>query len=812
MAQQKRNNNAALSYLGVSAAEPPDTIIVDKRDPGQGDFDFAIGTLWMRTDVALRTFQLLQKKDGLATWVQLYPVGGSPGAQNFITQNNTAAVNNGDISISGGVGLQTRAGTNNVIIEPNQPNLGFVFMSNIGFAQVTSPDNSITVNFTTGGLELAVATSIAAGTRSFQTDSGLAQPDSSNQIDIFGGRNINTEATGANEITVRTNDSLNLPHTTGTSTGVYKIDTIRFLHEAGPSGSSANTFVGRRSGNYSVTGSENVGVGGRSLLNITSGNFNTAVGFKNGRAITSGEVNTLLGHTTGFNLSSGGGNILLGAATGDNYTTESANILIGNFVDGVVGEEKTVRIGTSNLASSTPDRFFAAGIHNVTPAGSDQQTVIIDDQGQLGSTTSGAVTNVVASVITDNGTATPNASDELDLIGGQNIRTQASGNNITVETTDSINLPATVATATGTYRIDGEPVVHTFGNTGIDSNIFLGVNSGNFTLDPGAAVRNTGLGTDSLQNISQGGNNTALGAQTLQNTPNASDNVAVGFGAGNNYTTNESDNILITNDGVAGDTGTIRIGNPTDHTRAFMHGIYLVDPPGEQGTQYVVIDDQGQLGTTDYEGSGGIEAARVNIDAYLPQDWEVNDGSGGGTAGDPTPVASGGEGKLFGRDIKLTERADAGNDFFPGDGGSQEAVFTVPRDGEYVIIFRLTNGTTAAYDSNLDRSVLGEAEMIGFLGTESNPTPIRAASGDTGFSPSVPGNTQNVFRVARQFQNNGPDGVRLQAGDQMRFSAVVSEDHASGATPTIRGGFPSDTYNTQPNTEIIIYEQWSTGF
>lgn len=668
MVRRSRSNNPALSYLGVSAAEPPDTIVFDERDPDEGDFEFTIGTLWLRTDEALRSFQLLQKKEGLATWVQLYPVSDSPGAHNFITDDGTAVVNNGDISIRAGVGLQTRKSENNTLtIEPNQSDLGYVFMSNIGFAKVKSPDDSININFTSGGLELKVASGLLVGASDFQTDSGSASPDNSGQIDLLGGQNIETEATDSSEVTVRTKDAIYLPQSTSDTSGVFGIGDNRVLHIGGNTKfSESNIYVGVKSGNFDEDAFENVGVGRTVLRNVEAGaSANIALGTSALELLTTGQNNIAIGRRAGFGVESGDSNILIGSQVDLGDPADSENIYIGTTSDDV-SESNTIRIGmSSDVGTPSQDRFFAAGIHNVTPAGSDQQTVVIDEDGQLGSTTSGAATDVVASVITDDGTATPNSDDELDLIGGQNISIQASDNDITVETTDSINLPETTATATGTYRINDDPVMHTYGSTGSDSNAFFGVNAGNFTLQQGTALRNVGLGSDSLSDLSQGSNNTALGIESLKNLPNGNENVAVGFGAGNNYSTDESDNILISNEGSSGDNGTIRIGNPDDHTRAFMHGVYN-KTPSASNVETVVMDEKGQLGTTDSTGGGSgntvafLAIVNSSVSFSGTEDFEYDLGQNG----------------------EMDERYDISNNFTKGGSGTP-AQFTAPESGRY---------------------------------------------------------------------------------------------------------------------------------
>lgn len=77
---------------------------------------------------------------------------------------------------------------------------------------------------------------------------------------------------------------------------------------------------------------------------------------------------------------------------------------------------------------------------------------------------------------------------------------------------------------------------------------------------------NTALGSGSYTLATGGTGNTMLGRATAGNLLTGSDNVIIGLSAGSAYTTSESDNILIRNSGVIGESGKIRIGNSTDHT------------------------------------------------------------------------------------------------------------------------------------------------------------------------------------------------------------------------------------------------------
>ena len=85
-----------------------------------------------------------------------------------------------------------------------------------------------------------------------------------------------------------------------------------------------------------------------------------------------------------------------------------------------------------------------------------------------------------------------------------------------------------------------------------------------------------------------------MGWLALQDNTSGSDNIAIGVQADSAFTT-ESQNVDIANDGVAGDSGTIRIGRFLQ-TKTFIAGIRGVTTVMNNAIP-VVIDSVGQLGT-----------------------------------------------------------------------------------------------------------------------------------------------------------------------------------------------------------------------
>jgi hypothetical protein len=106
--------------------------------------------------------------------------------------------------------------------------------------------------------------------------------------------------------------------------------------------------------------------------------------------------------------------------------------------------------------------------------------------------------------------------------------------------------------------------------------------------------RNTASGGSALSSNTTGSDNTADGQFSLNSNTTGNNNIAVGEGAGSNLDTGDN-NIEIGNQGNSGEANTIRLGDPTVHTAAFVAGIFgsSTATPGMP----VYVDSNGKLGT-----------------------------------------------------------------------------------------------------------------------------------------------------------------------------------------------------------------------
>ena len=126
----------------------------------------------------------------------------------------------------------------------------------------------------------------------------------------------------------------------------------------------SNTAMGTQALGLGTTGCCNTGMGESALGNNTIGYANIAAGFEALYQLTTGYNNTALGSFSGFNLTNG------------NYNVHIAN-------QGTALDTNLIRIGDTNQTKT-----FISGIRGVTTGNADSIPVMIDSNGQLGTTSS----------------------------------------------------------------------------------------------------------------------------------------------------------------------------------------------------------------------------------------------------------------------------------------------------------------------------------------------------------------------------------------------------------------------------------------
>jgi len=239
----------------------------------------------------------------------------------------------------------------------------------------------------------------------------------------------------------------------------------------------------------------------------------------------------------------------------------------------------------------------AGGITVIAASGTD---LIIDVNGYYAGAGSG-IANTFLGRNAGNFTMTGDANTGIGVFAlfsnTTGLLNTASGLNALVNNTTGFN-----NTASGVNAL--------FSNTTGSDNTASGVNAllSNTTgsdntasgvralLSNTTGIGNTVSGVRALEDNTTGGGNTASGHGALLNNTTGSRNTAVGAGAGISLTTGNN-NICLDNGGVAGESGTIRIGSSFFHTRAFIAGV-RGRTTGVMNAIPVLIDSVGQLGTT----------------------------------------------------------------------------------------------------------------------------------------------------------------------------------------------------------------------
>jgi len=205
-------------------------------------------------------------------------------------------------------------------------------------------------------------------------------------------------------------------------------------------------------------------------------------------------------------------------------------------------------------------------------------------------------------------------------------------------------------------------------------NLILGIGAGNTTYDAGCennlfigpfsgvgltsnAANNVGLGYASLTSVTTGSRNCGYGVASLITLINGSFNYAFGNGAGSNYISNESSNIVIGNPGVLTDSHKIRIGqsgsSDDQQDDCYIAGISTNSVTDTTGLKYVTVNTSTDniqcveafgTKTTFYDTPGNFLWTKDSRTKYVKA-YGWNGGAGGGSGRkDASSHAGGGAG------------------------------------------------------------------------------------------------------------------------------------------------------------------------
>jgi len=290
-------------------------------------------------------------------------------------------------------------------------------------------------------------------------------------------------------------------------------------------------------------------VGFFSLRSNSTNSFNTAIG-----------AGALLANTADSNTATGAGALL-------SNTTGSVNTAYGAFAlyHNTTGGGHTA-VGYNALAATNASDFLEGN----TAVGSSALTNDTDGNANTAAGFAALLSNTSGNANTAIGNL---------ALGGS---TTGSNNTAVGDLALTANTAGFQNTAIGDSALESTTVGA--GNTAAGLSALGSNTNGNL---------NTAVGFTALASNTTGGGNTAIGVDALLSNTTGNYNIAMGSTAGTNLTTGDN-NIDIGNQGVAGESGTIRIGEPALVSVCFIAGINGATASG--GTP-VYIDANGQLGT-----------------------------------------------------------------------------------------------------------------------------------------------------------------------------------------------------------------------
>ena len=318
--------------------------------------------------------------------------------------------------------------------------------------------------------------------------------------------------------------------------------------------------------------------------------FNTAEGTNALKNLTTGVGDTAVGWYSLFSNTDGSLNTGVGAATlvlnvGDQSTGDGVdNTAVGAaalFLN-ITGSDNTA-VGTATLVNnSTGDSNSAFGAFalNSNTTGSDNTATGFN----------ALVSNIGGVQNTANGTH----ALALNTTGSHNTATgfQALHSNTNADNNTAYGYQALVNN-TGPAAMENTAVGFRalFSNSAGAGNTAIGYQA---LQDNMTGFANIAVGDQALLHGNGGIGNIAIGATSLLNNT-GNNNIALGTSAGSGLTSG-SNNIVIGPGGVAGESGTIRIGNSPIQDRTFIAGIRGVTTVNANAIP-VLIDSAGQLGT-----------------------------------------------------------------------------------------------------------------------------------------------------------------------------------------------------------------------
>lgn len=383
---------------------------------------------------------------------------------------------------------------------------------------------------------------------------------------------------------------------------------------------------------------------------------------------------------------------------------------------------------------------------------------------------------------TNSGNAIPNASNEIEVLGGTNFNTAGAGNTVTINLDNNLSIAGSLtieSLAAGVIQTDSNGEFFT--SVGDDGYVLIGggtepqwaqITSGTITISYGPnTVDFTAPGVGDANFMTDDGTAVPIASTVIFNGISNMNTSASGNTVNINLdtTVNHSGNLTVTNDVIANQ---VIVGGDVGFS-AFSEGVVQSNSSG------VLTSSSGNDGEILIAATAGAPAwANItSTDASVTitngaNTINIENNSGGGLpqssdgflALNPSDFSNQSL-DLLGQNVTMVEIFDDNNNFTPGNGAGTSAKYTAPSDGKYVMGFYmlgtgfpLTPGVTA-------RQTCG----VRINTTQHN-------WGQQNFTRFAPNTSGTVFRGAML-------ELFLDMGDTVEFQVI---NNTSG-TPTVFG-------------------------
>jgi hypothetical protein len=310
------------------------------------------------------------------------------------------------------------------------------------------------------------------------------------------------------------------------------------------------------------------------LVSNTAGNNNTASGVSALQNNATGSNNTAAGYSAGGNLVTGSNDIDLG-----DYNPNTGQS------DDAAGESNTIRIGGNSTQTAT----YIAGVYGAASTDPAATLMYIDHTGHVVTSSTAPVMLATSEISLP---ATSSGTSGVLEIGGIAFLSAPGTDNTFVGGAGNVVLTGSYNTAGGFQALHSD--------TSGENNTASGFQA---LYSNGSGYGNTASGEGALALNTTGYYNTAMGSSALYSNTGGANNLAAGFFAGSNLTTG-SNNIDLGDstlsafvDDMAGESNTIRIGELSTQTAAYIAGIYNQSYNANDSPAAVFIDSTGKLGT-----------------------------------------------------------------------------------------------------------------------------------------------------------------------------------------------------------------------